>query len=151
MNGSVAEPGDEQAQTVDGGDGGRRVGRVVRPPARVRDVHDLACPLVERDQPVRPVRLRAPVGDGGADDDEVAVGYDHPRLVLQRRRHALDEVEEAVAARGNVCAVLDVVGLPIPLSRRIVPLIEQRVEGLKDQCLIPLLCRLTHNDLLTIA
>jgi hypothetical protein len=28
---------------------------------------------------------------------------------------------------------------------------QQCVEGLKYQCLIPLLCRLTHNDLLTIA
>src|SRR5260370_420321 len=44
------------------------------------------------------------------DNDEVAVSHDHPRLVFQRRRHALDEIEEAVAAGSDVRAVLDVCG-----------------------------------------
>ena len=42
------------------------------------------------------------------DDDEDAVSHDHPWLVFQRRRHALDQVEEALAAGSNVRAVLDI-------------------------------------------
>ena len=51
-------------------------------------------------------------------DDEVAVSNDHPWLVLQRRRHALDEVEEALAAGSDMSAVLDVVGRPITSQPR---------------------------------
>src|SRR5260221_5881647 len=83
-------------------------------------------------------------------DDEVAFSHDHPGLVFQRRWHALDEVEEALAAGSDVRAVLDVCRRPVALSRDVISLVEQCVEGLADQCLIPLLCRLTHNDLLTI-
>src|SRR6266404_4732117 len=39
-------------------------------------------------------------------DDEVAIRHDHPGLVFQRRRRALDEVEEALAAGSDVRAVL---------------------------------------------
>jgi hypothetical protein len=76
------------------------------------------------------------------DDDEVAVRHDNAGLVLQRRRQALDEIEEALAAGSDVRAVLDVCGRPVALSRDIVSLVEQGIEGLKDECLIPLLFRL---------
>src|SRR5882724_10885362 len=78
-------------------------------------------------------------------DDEVAIGHDRPGIVFQRRRHALDEVEEALAARSDVRAVLDVGGRPVALSRDVVSLVEQGIEGLEDECLIPLLFRLTHR------
>src|SRR5712671_2563958 len=81
-------------------------------------------------------------------DNEVAISHDHAGLVFQRRRHALDEVEEALAAGSDVRAVLDICGRPVALSRAVVSLVEQCVEGLKYECLIPLLCRLTHNVLL---
>src|SRR5438552_6847824 len=81
-------------------------------------------------------------------DDEVALSHDHPGLVFQRRRHALDEVEEALAAGSDVRAVLDVCGRPVALSRNVVSLVEQGIEGLKYECLIPLLFRLTHIPLL---
>src|SRR6266849_10447590 len=79
------------------------------------------------------------------DNDEVAVSHDHPRLVFQRRRQALDEVEEARAAGSDVRAMLDVCGRPVALSRDVVSLVEQGIEGLKYECLIPLLFRLTHR------
>src|SRR5947208_7094394 len=79
------------------------------------------------------------------DDDEVAVSHDHPRLVFQRRRHALDEVEEALAAGSDVRAVLDVCRRPVALSRDVVSLVEQGIEGIKYECLIPLLFRLAHR------
>src|SRR5438132_4092298 len=78
-------------------------------------------------------------------DDEVAISHDHPGLVFQRRRHALDEVEEALTAGSDVCAVLDVYGRPVALRRDVVSLVEQGIEGLKYECLIPLLFRLTHS------
>jgi hypothetical protein len=53
----------------------------------------------------RPEPRKAPMTD-----DEFAISHDHPRLVFQRRRHALDEVEEALAAGSDVRAVLDVGG-----------------------------------------
>jgi hypothetical protein len=64
------------------------------------------------------------------DNDEVALSNDHPRLVFQRRREALDEVEEALTAGGDVRAVLDVGGRPVALSREVVSLVEQAIEGL---------------------
>src|SRR5439155_27149305 len=69
---------------------------------------------------------------------------------VQRRRQALDEVEEALAAGSDVRAVLDVRRRPVALSREVVSLVEQGIEGLKYECFIPLLCRLTHNDLLVV-
>src|SRR5437660_12646690 len=78
-------------------------------------------------------------------NDEVAIRHDHPRLVFQRGRHALDEVEEALAAGSDVRAVLDIGGRPVALSRDVVSLVEQGIEGLKYECLIPLLFRLTHR------
>src|SRR5882757_401108 len=78
-------------------------------------------------------------------DDEVTIGHDRPGLVLQRRRQALDEVEEALAAGSDVRAVLDVGGRPVALSGDVVSLVEQGIEGLEYECLIPLLFRLTHR------
>jgi hypothetical protein len=43
-------------------------------------------------------------------------GNNHSRLILQCCRHALDQVKQALAARPNVCAMLDVFGRPIPLK-----------------------------------
>src|SRR5205085_5931413 len=92
-----------------------------------------------------PVHARPEPRKPPMSDDEVAISHDHPRLVFQRRRHALDEVEEALAAGSNVRAVLDVRGRPIALSRDVVSLVEQGIEGLKYECLIPLLFCLTHR------
>src|SRR5260370_36290682 len=78
-------------------------------------------------------------------DDEVAIRLDNPGLIFQRRRHGLDEVEEALAAGSDVRAVLDIGGRPVALRRDVVSLVEQGIEGLADECLVPLLFRLTHR------
>src|SRR6476661_7350459 len=39
-----------------------------------------------------PVRGRPEPGETAMHNDEVTVSHDHPRLVFQRRRHALDQV-----------------------------------------------------------
>jgi hypothetical protein len=46
------------------------------------------------------------------DDDEIAIGHDHAGLVAQRRGDSLDQIEQTIAARRDVGAVLDVVGRP---------------------------------------
>src|SRR5262249_46484043 len=79
------------------------------------------------------------------DDDEIAVGHDHPGLVLERRGEAPDEGEQALAAGRDVGAVLDVARRPEPLGRRVVAPVEQRVEGLQHEGLVLLLCGLTHG------
>src|SRR5438105_570972 len=79
-------------------------------------------------------------------NDDVALRHDHPGLVFQRRRYALDEVEESLAAGSDVRAVLDVGGRPVALRRDIASLIEQGLEGLQYECLVPLLFRLTHGS-----
>src|SRR6267143_3648403 len=45
----------------------------------------------------------------------------------------LDQIEETIAAGLDMSAVLDVVGRPVALSRHIVSLIEQRIEGFQDK------------------
>ncbi len=76
-----------------------------------------------------PVDRSTKPGKPSVHDDEIPVRYDYPRFILQGGRDSFDEVEQALAARLYVRAVLDVVERPIALSRCIVPLIKQRVEG----------------------
>src|SRR5256884_9425909 len=78
------------------------------------------------------------------DDHEVPVGHDHARLIFQRRRDALDQIEETVAAGLDMSAVLDVVGRPVALSGHIVSLVEQRIEGLEDKRFVLRLLGPTH-------
>src|SRR5882762_1540648 len=56
-----------------------------------------------------------------------------PGSYFQRRRTALDQIEEASAAGLDMSAVLDVVGRPIALSRHIVSLVEEGIEGFEDK------------------
>jgi len=83
-----------------------------------------------------PVSRAASAGKSSVDDDKVAFGHDHARLILERRGSTLDKVEETFAARLDVGAVLNVVGRPEALSGRIVSFIEQGVECLKDERLV---------------
>src|ERR1700758_5508260 len=60
------------------------------------------------------------------------------RLILERGRGTLDQVEETVTPRLNVRAVLSVVGRPEALRCRIISLIKQGLEGLQHNLLIVL-------------
>src|SRR6266478_6718497 len=91
-----------------------------------------------------PVHWQAEARKAPMNDRKIFFGYNLSRLVFQSRRHAFDELEYAVATWFDVSAVLNVVGLPVALSRCIVPLVEQCVEGLKDKLFILLFNRLIH-------
>jgi hypothetical protein len=93
----------------------------------VGDSHDVSGDPVLRESQSR---------ESSMDDDKVAVGHDHARLVLERRGRSLDEVEETFAARLDMGAMLDVVGRPEAFSSRVVSLVEQSVECLKDERLV---------------
>jgi hypothetical protein len=95
---------------------------------------------VRRDPVLWPAVSREPP----MDDHEVPVSHDHAGLILQRRRNALDQGEETIAAGLNMSTMLDVVGRPVVLSRHIVPLVEEGVEGLKNKCFVSLLLGPTH-------
>src|SRR5438552_17877806 len=85
-------------------------------------------------------------GEPSTDEDHVAVGHDELQLVLELRGHGLDQAEQAVATRGNVRAVLDVLVRPEAFGGRVVALVKQRVERLADGLLVAVLrvgCR-TH-------
>jgi hypothetical protein len=75
---------------------------------------------------------------------KVIFGNNSSRFILQRRRDAFYEIEQTVATGLDMSAVLDLVGRPIALSRCVVPLIEQRIESLKDKRFIFRFNRLIH-------
>src|SRR5712691_10512367 len=53
-------------------------------------------------------------------DDEVSLSHDRSRFVLQRRRQALDEIEQTLTTRCDMSAVLNVVRGPVALGRYVV-------------------------------
>src|SRR5882757_8240145 len=83
-----------------------------------------------------PVSWEAGARKSSVNDDEVAFGHDHARLIFEGRRSTLDEVEQTLASRLDMGAVLNVVGRPEALSGRIVSFIEQGVECLKDERIV---------------
>ena len=65
-----------------------------------------------------PGRRLAESRESSVDHHQVAFRDDHSRLILQRRGHALDQIEQAFASGRDVSAVLDVVGRPEALTSR---------------------------------
>src|SRR5438132_13548734 len=64
---------------------------------------------------------------------------------------APDQIEQSIATRFDMSAVLDIVKRPIFLSGRVVALVKQCVEGVEYQRLIFLLNCLTHNNFLILS
>src|ERR1700756_5125053 len=78
-----------------------------------------------------PVHWKSYVGEPAVNNDVVAFRQNHPRLILERRRGGLDQVEQAVASRLDVGAVLNVFRGPKSLRTGIVSLIEEGIECLQ--------------------
>jgi hypothetical protein len=58
-----------------------------------------------------PVSRASRARESPVDDDKVTFGHDYARLIFEGRGRRLDEVEETLAARLDVGAMLNVVGL----------------------------------------
>jgi hypothetical protein len=97
-----------------------------------------------------PIDRLAKAGESAMHDDEISVGHNCARLIPKCRRQPFDEIEQSLAPRLDVSAVLDVARRPVSFGRDVVPLVEKCVEGLEYECLIPLQCGLNHNDLLIV-
>ena len=69
-------------------------------------------------------------------DDEIPFRNDRSWLIFERRRKALDEMEQPLTTRCNVSAVLNVVRGPIALGRYVVSFVEESVESLEDECFV---------------
>src|SRR5712675_821107 len=102
----------------------------------VLNAHDICGNPVHREAEVR----KSPVHD-----DEVSLGHNHSRFVLQRWRDALDEIEQTLTTRCDMSAVLNVVRGPVTLGRQVVPFVEESVKGLKNECLVLFLFRPAHG------
>jgi hypothetical protein len=76
--------------------------------------------------------------------DKVFIRHNRSGFVIQCRRNAFDEIEEAVPARRDIGAVLNISGRSETFSGRIVALVEQRVERFEDSRLV-LLGRGLHH------
>src|SRR6266851_854171 len=83
-----------------------------------------------------PVHRQSYVGEPAMNDDVVTFYKNDPGLILERRRRGLDEVEEPVSSRLDMGAVLNVVGRPEPLRRRVVSFIEEGIECLQYDRLV---------------
>src|SRR5262249_8899698 len=69
-------------------------------------------------------------------DDVVPFGEDHVIFVAECVGKAANEIEQAIAARRNMGAVLDVPLRPEALRGSVVAFVEQRVEGFEHECLV---------------
>jgi len=78
-------------------------------------------------------------------DHIVALRDDELVLVFQRVRQRADQVEETDAAGRDVRAVLDVAVRPIAFRGGVVALVEERVEGFKNERLVPFRGCLGHE------
>jgi hypothetical protein len=66
-------------------------------------------------------------------------------FILQRWGDGPNEVEQAVAARRDMRAVLKVVGRPIALSRCVVTFVKQHIKSVKNEGFVFFFNRLTHG------
>jgi len=103
----------------------------------VLDAKNVGC------NPVRRLKPRK----SSMDDHELALRHDRPGLVFQRRREALDEVEQSFAPRRDMSTVLDVVWRPKPLGRSVVTFVEQRIESLQHESFVLFRFRLHESSL----
>src|SRR6266478_134408 len=66
-------------------------------------------------------------------------------FITQSAGCAADQIEQSIATRFDVCAVLDVGIRPEPGGHLIITLVEQGVEGLQHQRFVLFGCRLCHT------
>jgi hypothetical protein len=72
------------------------------------------------------------------DDDKIAFRHDYPMLVALCVWQAFDKVEETLASRCDVSAVLDIVWRPEALGSLVIAFVKERVESFEHDGLIRL-------------
>src|SRR5262245_24523398 len=93
-----------------------------------------------------PVHRETKVRKSSVHDDEVSFRHNRCGLIFESRRKILDEIEQALAARLDVRAVLNVVRGPETLSGYIIALVEECVERFHDEGFVLFGCSLRHVD-----
>jgi hypothetical protein len=75
---------------------------------------------------------------------KISISDDHPCLISERRRQALNEINQTLRTRCDMSTVLNLVRGPIALSRYVVPFVEESIERLYDECLVLFLFSSAH-------
>ena len=83
-----------------------------------------------------PCRRTAVARKAAMGDHVVPFGEDHLIFVAQRVGQAANKIEQAIAARRDMGAVLDVAVRPEALRGSVVALVEQGVEGFEYERLV---------------
>jgi len=79
-----------------------------------------------------PIHRSTETAESPVNDYEVSLSHDCSRFILERRRKALNEIEQAFTTRCDMSAVLNVVRGPVALGRCVVPFVEESVKSLKN-------------------
>jgi hypothetical protein len=82
-----------------------------------------------------PIHKSAETAKSPVHDHEVSFGHDRSGFVLQRRRDALDEIEQTVAPGCDMSAALNVVRRPESFCGRAVTLVESVSNASKTRAL----------------
>src|ERR1700749_5143236 len=80
-----------------------------------------------------PIHRPPDPGDPAVEHDIIAIGPDQRIFVLQLLWRSFYELEQTIAARSDVSAVLKIGGGPETLGRGVIPLVEERVERLQHE------------------
>src|ERR1700733_3128748 len=95
-----------------------------------------------------PIDGKSEAGKPSVHENEIPFSDNRSWFILEGRRQALDEIEQAFAPGCDMSAVLDVTWRPKLFGRSVVALVEQRVESFQDKFLVVLRCCLLHRILL---
>src|SRR5271154_3133497 len=93
-----------------------------------------------------PIRRSTEIAESTVHDDEVSLSQDGPSFVFQCWRDVPNEVEQTVATRCDMSAVLNVVRRPESFCGLIVTLVKECVERFQHEGLVLFGCSLRHVD-----
>ena len=91
--------------------------------------------LDAKDVSSNPIHSRTTTAEASVNNDVVPFSHDQTGLVLQCGRSAADQIKQAIAARLNVSAILNVVRRPEPLGGRVIAPIESVSNALSTRAL----------------
>src|SRR5260370_8931165 len=90
----------------------------------VLNAHNIYC---------NPIHRSAETAKSSMHDHQVSLGHDRSGFVLQRWGNTLDKIEQTLATRRDMSAVLNVVRGPVALGRCVFPFVEESVTGINTE------------------